>query len=792
MAKRMLIDASHPEEIRVAIVSGNKLEELDYETSNKQQLKGNIYLAKVTRVEPSLQAAFVDYGGNRHGFLAFSEIHPDYYKLPLADRERLIAEEAEAVASEAAADEAERKDSDKGRSGNGDGRPVEIVGGDEIDELDSRRRQRVEKYKIQEVIKRRQIMLVQVVKEERGNKGAALTTYISLAGRYCVLMPNTARGGGVSRKITNATDRRRLKKFLEDLDIPDGMATIVRTAGAERSKAEIRRDFEYLARTWEEIRQTTLQSTAPALIYEEANLIKRSLRDLYSRDIDEVLVEGADGYRVAKDFMKRLTPSHAKRVQQYKEEKIPLFHRYQVESQIDGIHSPQIQLKSGGYIVINPTEALVAIDVNSGKATRERHIEETAHKTNLEASEEIARQLRLRDLAGLIVIDFIDMEDARNQSGVERRLKDALRADRARIQVGRISPFGLLEMSRQRLRPSVVETSMEPCWRCNGVGYVRSTESTALHLLRAVEEEGIRQRSQEIRAVAPTQVALYVLNNKRQALAEIEARYGFSVSIIADDELVPPDLRIERVRGRDGGVEGAEAVSVPAAEKEPEADSDGKDRRRRRPRRRRDQQEPETTSEVAEAVENTKTNGEAKEHEESSESTSKRRRRGRRGGRRRGRRQNAATVESTDDATGELNLGSVENMPHGDEAAVENQPDASAGDDKKPPRKRRSRRTGKPATEPAEASNESAESGNGQDTASQGGKSEPVSTEPELGREGVTDSPIVSSEPGSAPDASAARPAARAAADDGPDDGATGGENGSAEPRKGWWQRLTE
>ncbi|MEM7173454.1 MAG: Rne/Rng family ribonuclease, partial [Pseudomonadota bacterium] len=610
MAKRMFMDASHPEETRVVVFNGNRLEDFDYETVSKKQLKGNIYLAKITRVEPSLQAAFVDYGGNRHGFLPFSEIHPDYYRIPIEDREALLAEEAalkEAAdhdddhddhdeanvkASEAdGAQDAEKQDAsnqdtslEEGSSANlgeenadsssqtvtsedtgaedtengsapalvaaatpapsvamepagsdqseaeaaaenqaADGQTtdgqaagdqatddhpdedhsdedqgatngshvkevaaeanIDTVGGDEIEEAEIRRARLLRRYKIQEVIKRRQIILVQVTKEERGNKGAALTTYLSLAGRYCVLMPNTNKGGGISRKIGNGNDRKRLKQVLNELKIPDGIAVIVRTAGSQRSKAEIRRDYEYLMRLWNEIRDTTLNSTAPELIYEEANLIKRAIRDLYSRDMEEILVEGEPGYKAAKAFMKSLMPSHSKKVQLYKDDNIPLFQRHQVEGQLDAMYSSTVQLRSGGYIVLNPTEALVAIDVNSGRATRERHIESTALKTNLEAAEEIGRQLRLRDLAGLVVIDFIDMEDTRHNREVERKLKEALRHDRARIQLGRISPFGLLEMSRQRLRPSFFESSSEICNRCNGSGYTRTVESFALHLL---------------------------------------------------------------------------------------------------------------------------------------------------------------------------------------------------------------------------------------------------------------------------------------------------------------------
>jgi ribonuclease E len=663
MAKRMLIDAAHPEETRVVVLSGHRLDEFDFETSTKKQIKGNIYLAKITRVEPSLQAAFVEYGGNRHGFLAFNEIHSDYYRIPVSDRrpsydhgyagsgesavqdalphdhdaavagdeadespgerrigearppeselERTVAAEArdgdivyesrEAAdaqgdsAGDAAAEQPNgdheyrahgdnndhsgprEQDAHHERTGpaelNGletrvDGETeehpraetIETVGGDEIEETQRARARHHRHYKIQEVIKRRQIMLVQVTKEERGNKGAALTTFLSLAGRYCVLMPNTPRGGGVSRKITSITDRRRLKDLVSDLEVPEGMGVIVRTAGSERSKTEIKRDFEYLMRLWDDIRDLTLKSTAPALIYEEGNLIKRSIRDLYARDIDEVIVDGEEGHRTAKAFMKMLMPSHAKRIKPYRDPTVPLFHRYQVESQIDAIHSPVVQLRSGGYIVINPTEALVAIDVNSGRSTKERNIEETALKTNVEAAEEIARQLRLRDLAGLIVIDFIDMEEHRNQATVERKLKEAMRYDRARIQLGRISPFGLLELSRQRLRPSLLEASTQPCPHCNGSGHIRSTESTALHVLRAIEEEGMRRRSAEITVAVPTAVALYILNHKRQALAQAEARCGFHVTIGSDDTLVPPAFRLERLRA----LTPAEIAALPA------------------------------------------------------------------------------------------------------------------------------------------------------------------------------------------------------------------------------------
>jgi len=623
MARRMLIDASHLEETRVAVVSGKRLEDFDYETSRKKQLKGNVYLAKVVRVEPSLQAAFVDYGGNRHGFLAFSEIHPDYYQIPVADREQLLAQEAEAEDAE---------DSENGGS-------LETVGGDEVDEVERKRIKHYRHYKIQEVIKRRQIMLVQVVKEERGNKGAALTTYLSLAGRYCVLMPNSGRGGGISRKIGNVKDRRRLKKILDEFKIAPGMAVIVRTAGAERTKAEIKRDYEYLVRLWDEIRNRTMESIAPTLVHEEANLIKRSIRDLYSKDIDDVLVDGEAGYRVAKDFMKAMVPSHAKRVQRYDDPVIPLFFRYQVEIQIDAIYNPIVQLRSGGYLVIHSTEALVAIDVNSGRATRERHIEETALKTNLEAAEEVARQLRLRDLAGLIVIDFIDMEENRNNSAVERRLKESLRSDRARIQIGHISAFGLLEMSRQRLRPSLLETSSEVCPACGGTGHIRSTESTALHVMRGIEEEGLRRRATEIDVFVPSAVALYMLNHKRDIIASIEERCDLKVVVAADDGLIPPEFRIERVRSREGQEGEGEAEEVAVAEDT--ADEGG--RRKRRPRRRRkDRRETEVaetpdTGISEEEVTETAVTAAAPDGEGEEEEPRKRRRRGKRGGRRRSR-----------------------------------------------------------------------------------------------------------------------------------------------------------
>ncbi len=662
--KRMLIDASHPEETRVTVVSGNRVEDFDVEVESRRQIKGNIYLAKVTRVEPSLQAAFVDYGGNRHGFLAFSEIHPDYYQIPVADREALIAEEEDA---QRAANEAEEAEDAAGE----DGRVEEIGGGDEIDEAEKIRRPTSDRrrYKIQEVIKRRQILLVQVVKEERGNKGAALTTYLSLAGRYCVLMPNTARGGGISRKIASGQDRKRLKSILSEFGIPAGMAVIVRTAGAKRTKAEIKRDYEYLIRLWEQVRQKTLESIAPSAIHEEGNLIKRSIRDIYTKDIEEVIVDGEEGYRTAKDFMKLMMPSHAKRVQPYRDSTVPLLQRFGVESQIDSMHLPEVQLKSGGYIVINSTEALVAIDVNSGRSTRERNIEETAYKTNIEAAEEVARQLRLRDLAGLIVIDFIDMENHRNQGKVERTLKDAMRTDRARIQIGRISPFGLLEMSRQRLRPSLQEIHSEPCPHCAGTGVRRSVDTTALQMLRTLEEEAMRKRNSEITMHIPSEMALYILNHKRDQLARIETDYELKVYLEGDDSLIPPDYRMDKVKIDGRVVEGVEA------EKEKEEDNDGGNenagrKRRRRGRRRGrkdnefgDEREENQSSETTEESSNEQPANDSSDDDEDEGSENneraasseddddqpkrpRRRRRGRRAGRRRGRAEGEGDAEN--------------------------------------------------------------------------------------------------------------------------------------------------
>ena len=520
MSKTMLIDAAHPEETRVVVLAGNQIDDFDFESASKKQIRGNIYLAKVTRVEPSLQAGFVEYGGNRHGFLAFGEIHPDYYQIPAADREALLAEEAE----QAALDE----------EGDGD------------DEQVRARRAAQRRYKIQEVIRRRQIMLVQAVKEERGNKGAALTTYLSLAGRYCVLMPNTPRGGGISRKINAVGDRKRLKSVISELEVPKGMGLIIRTAGAKRTKIEIKRDYEYLLRLWDDIRERTMKSIAPSLIHEEDNLVKRAVRDLYDKDVDAILVEGEEAYREAKDFIKMLMPSHAKKVQQYKAA-TPLFSRMKVESQLESIHSPIVQLRSGGYIVINQTEALVAIDVNSGRSTRERSIESTALKTNLEAAEEAARQMRLRDLAGLVVLDFIDMEENRNDRAVEKKMKDALRFDRARVQMGKISGFGLLEISRQRRRTGVLEGSSHICPTCDGTGRVRSPESASLQALRSVEAAVANRKDCEVALHADIATALYLLNEKRDHLTRLVQERGLVVRVFAESDMTPGQYRFEIV-----------------------------------------------------------------------------------------------------------------------------------------------------------------------------------------------------------------------------------------------------
>ncbi|WP_422024952.1 Rne/Rng family ribonuclease [Pyruvatibacter mobilis] len=873
MGKKMLIDAAHREETRVAIVSGNRVENFDFESEAKRPLRGNIYLAKVTRVEPSLQAAFIEYGGNRHGFLAFSEIHPDYYQIPVADRERLLAEEAaeaeayddddvdlddeddddieaaadsdddsdddeedtgeaydiglnafdadaegdaeddtdedseddpendlgdvtadaddasddatsddeepsgsiaasaaeaesisEAVETDADDDtgeddsddedtEASAADADDDASDDDDDSEDDAEDGDEEAKADGKdrpdnrrgkgrgrgrgrsngrgrdgrrgggdrrpsRRSASRHYKIQEVIKRRQILLVQVVKEERGNKGAALTTYLSLAGRYCVLMPNTARGGGISRKITNASDRRRLKEAMSEMDVSEGMGLIVRTAGANRTKVEIKRDFDYLLRLWENIRDLTLKSSAPCLIYEEGDLIKRSIRDQYTKDIDEIIVDGDQAYKDAKDFMRMLMPSHAKNVKRYKEREA-LLQRYGVQGELDSLLEPTVTLKSGGYIVINPTEALVSIDVNSGKSTKEHNIEATALSTNMEAAEEIARQLRLRDMAGLIVIDFIDMDEPRNNRAVERKLKDSLKQDRARIQVGRISSFGLLEMSRQRMRSGVLEGSTEVCPHCKGTGMIRSTESAALQVLRAVEAEALKGRAKALDVMVPVEIAVFILNQKRTSLLDIEKRCRVSIYLVADQGMIAPDYQIKRTDDRTPEITGdtdalsmesafdededaaldaeAEARAAEAerrdAEREERADTSDDEAGQKPKRRRRRRRKPSGDGEDADgsdAKADTQDGADASDEgddasaadtsddgdEDGDDKPRKRRRRGRRGGRRH--RRTAASGEG-DDADGNDASADSDSEDTAD-AAADTNADASADD----------------------------------------------------------------------------------------------------------------
>ncbi|AEH79505.1 Rne/Rng family ribonuclease [Sinorhizobium meliloti] len=853
MAEKMLIDASHSEETRVVVVRGNRIEEFDFESEHKKQIRGNIYLAKVTRVEPSLQAAFVDYGGNRHGFLAFAEIHPDYYQIPLADRQALLKAEAEearrdddepndtvaeqkfapagdtvaevvaqAEAAEAAGEAAEaaaekpkakakpkrtrrakpkadeeavapesgpsedgegdknemaavvdtdsisedidarrqRDDDDDDDNHDGEKEIIESVGAeDAMEEVADRHIRKPRKqYRIQEVIKRRQILLVQVAKEERGNKGAALTTYLSLAGRYSVLMPNTARGGGISRKITNLQDRKRLKEIARGLDVPQGMGVILRTAGANRTKVEIKRDFEYLMRLWENVRTLTLNSTAPCLVYEEGSLIKRSIRDLYNKDISEIVVSGEEGYKEAKGFMKMLMPSHAKVVQPYRDVH-PIFSRSGIEAQLDRMLQPQVTLKSGGYIIINQTEALVSIDVNSGRSTREHSIEDTALQTNLEAAEEVARQLRLRDLAGLIVIDFIDMEEKRNNRSVEKKLKDCLKNDRARIQVGRISHFGLLEMSRQRIRASVLESTMQTCPHCNGTGHIRSQSSVALHVLRGIEEHLLKNTTHDISVRTTPDIALYLLNQKRSSITDYEQRFGVSIFIEADahvgaqhfaidrGEPVENPVRIDQILQFEPEPEDEEEVLIEeesdeeeveeiAAErqdqKKGQTDEQGGRKRKRRRRRRgkgAGQGADEAFADAADAAEDETGDEAAVDDAEDevdatdalngdSEQKRKRRRRGKRGGRR-------SRQDELADAEGETGMAADAGEGAGDDAEAEVAPAAAAeetspdiaaaaaveaaAEEPKPAKPRRSRKKAVKAEEPAESVDEVAE-----------------------------------------------------------------------------------
>jgi ribonuclease E len=891
MTMRMLIDARHQEETRVAVVKGNRIEEFDFESAEHKQLKGNIYLAKVMRVEPSLQAAFVDYGGNRHGFLAFSEIHPDYYQIPKEDRDALLREEAEHAAEEErlraaedaryddddhddrheedrheddphdddhhdddhhgddghdddhgdeaaydAADEGEVIQGEVEAEGEGDpegeaeggerrparrrrgGRPPEENAADEL----RRKRQNLRRrYKIQDVIRRRQVLLVQVVKEERGNKGAALTTYLSLAGRYCVLMPNTSHGGGISRKISNGSDRKRLKQIMSDLSLPNSMSCIVRTAGLSRTKTEIKRDFDYLARLWDEIRERTLHSSAPALIYGDSDLIKRAIRDIYNRDIDEVIVEGEEGYKAARSFMKLLMPSHVRRVSNYVDT-VPLFQRFGAEDQLAAMYHPVVQLKSGGYLVINPTEALVSIDINSGRSTREHNIEQTAYATNIEAANEIARQLRLRDMAGLVVIDFIDMESNGHIRKVEKAMKDALKNDRARIQVGRISSFGLMEMSRQRLRTGVLEASTRPCAHCEGTGLMRTAASSGLSALRMIEDEAARGRGSRIVLRAGREAAVYVLNRKRIEIGEIEARYGVLVEVLIEESFEGAKMSVEcfgpppTVRPRleapapepedDDGYE--EEAEDEVDEEEPEEEEPAEERRPRRDAR------PEAA----------RPEGPREEGEGEGRGRKRRRRRGRRGGRRRegeeqgaenGEGSEAGSDEGYEDEGEERAPGTIEATaePVEAEAPAEAAPAAGAeaapGEEepRKGRRRPRARRKGADEVTPVEAAPapeaapvEAPEAAPAEAAApaeppvEAGAEEAPA--KPKRTRRKKADAPAAEAE--AAPEAPASAPAA--ANDPAPDE-ATPAEAAAAAqaveeaddgspPRRGWWQRT--
>jgi ribonuclease E len=847
MTTRMLIDARHREETRVAVVTGNRIEEFDFESAEHKQLKGNIYLAKVTRVEPSLQAAFVDYGGNRHGFLAFSEIHPDYYQIPKEDRERLLREEAEAAAEEAALREQEEEednepaeimqgseeredevsdlievesddrvdtidvsegeepdldangdsenghadddasdaatDEDEGRNGRrGNRRRRGQSGGrggrgnapKASDEARAKRMNLRRRYKIQDVIHRRQVLLVQVVKEERGNKGAALTSYLSLAGRYCVLMPNTSHGGGISRKIHSAADRKRLKSIVSDLNLPSTMGCIVRTAGLARTKPEIKRDFDYLARLWDEVRERTLKGAAPMLIHSDSDLIKRAIRDIYNKDIDEVIVEGADGYKLAKDFMKLLMPSHSKRVQHYADP-VSLFQRYGVEDQLNAMYQPVVQLKSGGYIVINPTEALVSIDINSGRSTKEHGIEQTALSTNLEAAREIARQLRLRDMAGLVVIDFIDMDHHSNARKVERAMKEALKHDRARIQVGRISSFGLMEMSRQRLRTGVLEASTRQCPHCEGTGLVRTASSSALSALRLIEEESARGHGSQITLQASQEATIYILNNKRAEITEIEERYHVEVAVLPNGEVEGAKMTVSAAGPRPE----RPVIMAPIIDDE---DDDLEDEIF-------DGEEVE--EEVSEARPRREQGREQARERDDSEGRRKRRRRGRRGGRSRDR----------DEGQGDAEVETFEAAPVDEAAPVEGE--------EKPRRGRRSRKTEtveavevQPETVPTEPD---AEVKPKRRSRAKAAEAEPVAEAAPVAEEAPTEKPKAggrrkakaseASEDSVAAEAASVKPKGRAkkaaAKSDEPSAETTDSEPANdGPPRSGWWQRT--
>ena len=894
MTTRMLIDARHREETRVAVTQGNRIEEFDFESAEHKQLKGNIYLAKVTRVEPSLQAAFIEYGGNRHGFLAFSEIHPDYYQIPKEDREALLREEAEHAAAAAQRaeedldelegdvadveyhddddngdsrhdrdddDRDERNDGDdddrddqgdadngdgeeggegseEGRDGRNDrgdrkgrgrGRGNGRKGGgrgrsSRRDEDDSENRMSLRRrYKIQDVIRRRQVMLVQVVKEERGNKGAALTTYLSLAGRYCVLMPNTMHGGGISRKISNGADRRKLKAMIDELALPPTMGCIVRTAGMSRTKVEIKRDFDYLARLWDEIREKTLESSAPALVHSDSDLVKRAIRDIYHKDIEEVLVEGDEGYKAAKQFMKLLMPSHARRVKQYADP-VSLYQRYGVEDQLAGMLNPVVQLKSGGYLVINPTEALVSIDINSGRSTREHNIEQTAVSTNLEAAAEIARQLRLRDMAGLVVIDFIDMDHGSNVRKVERAMKDALKNDRARIQVGRISGFGLMEMSRQRLRTGVLEASTRPCPHCEGTGLVRTASSAGLSALRLIEEEAARGKGSRITLRASQEATFYLLNEKRRELRDIEELYGVIVEILPDGETEGARMAVEVT----GPPPTQRRSFAPIAPIEDEDDDDYPE-----------DEDAEAAEEEAEARPARQRERAPEGGESDADGEGRKRRRRRRRGRR-GRRDEEGNeiVENGEERDGEVERDdAADGAEEGDVAPAETASDAEteAVDPDAKPRRRRGGRGRKPKVDAAEAADDTAadavEAPVATDIAEPVVEAEPAAEEKpkrkraprktkaaveaeaaetavEAAPEAIEAAPVSEA---AEPDAEPAKPAPKkrasrakkaVAADAAPEAATTGeaetetanGDEGGigpdGEPRRGWWQRT--
>ncbi|AKH41701.1 ribonuclease E [Altererythrobacter atlanticus] len=910
MATRMLIDARHPEETRVAVLKGNRIEEFDFESAEHKQIKGNIYLAKVTRVEPSLQAAFVDFGGNRHGFLAFSEIHPDYYQIPQEDREALLAEEQAHAEEEAALraaeeedegaegfDESDDEDGDddagveeidtsekddvatiedglvdngedensdedgddnqssgedqsrgrRGRRGRGNrqGRGGERARAKEMDELRAKRQALRRRYKIQDVIQRRQVLLVQVVKEERGNKGAALTTYLSLAGRYCVLMPNSSHGGGISRKISSAGDRKRLKQIVNELSLPRSMGLIVRTAGLQRTKTEIKRDFDYLARLWDEIREGTLSSSAPAMIHSDSDLIKRAIRDIYNREIEEVIVEGAEGYKAAKQFMKLLMPSHARRVKAYSDP-VPLFQRFGAEDQLSAMYEPVVQLKSGGYLVINPTEALVSIDINSGRSTKEHGIEQTALHTNLEAAKEISRQLRLRDMAGLVVIDFIDMENNSNVRKVERAMKDALKHDRARIQVGRISGFGLMEMSRQRLRTGVLEATTRECPHCDGTGLVRTASSAGLSALRLIEDEAAKGKGTTITLYASTEAAIYLLNAKRADLAEIEHRYGVTVEVVPEGEDEGAKMRVTSSGPRPTDTPKFEPIvdedededDMSESSEDNDEDQDGEPRKKRRRRRRggrgRNKQRGEDSqqddgsdsssddSEEDDQSADTDRDAEAKDDDEG-EAPRKRRRRG---GRRRRRRDEGEEV--SEETAGEEDSSETSQSDEAEpevpatteavsEAPTEAPAEAEAPSEEEAPKPKRTRRKKKAEEAPAAApaaevkSEEAVEEAEAEEKpkpkprtrrkkavepAAETETAKPDSEEaeakpakPKRTRRKKVEAPVEEAT-GNAPEAAPAQNAEAEAEAPAPEGASTEESASSEPPRRGWWQRT--